>query len=138
MRSGASAQSLKCWFILYQCKSINTIQMMLYLIIIVDSDTDCVWRNKSNPKQQMMTAATFVPPAPVCMAWNTKRSAVEMTAVHHGIIQSTRRPTNGTTITPNIPTRLNKPMIKLDIMSAKVWVIRQDHRRGVVIWRSAE
>jgi hypothetical protein len=75
--------------------------------------TCCIWRPTSKPKQDMITAAMLIPPAPVCTPWNISWHTVAMSVAYQGTRRSTRRPIKGPTATPNMPTRPKRPIASL-------------------------
>lgn len=88
--------------------------------IEVESDTWRFWRNTSIPKVTMMTAATFIPPAAVWIAWKTRSMQILKRDMNQGCHLSMIRPPMGPNDTPAIPINPKSPITSL--IQDVIWV----------------
>lgn len=61
----------------------------------------------------MITAATWMPPAAVCMDWNMRSMQMETREAYQGTNLSMRRPPSGPIDTPAMPINPKRPITSL-------------------------
>ena len=92
----------------------------LYPNMTVVSDTWIIWQNTSMPIVTIMTAATLMPPAAVCMAWKQRIMTMANSVAYHGMRLSMLRPTNGPVATQAIPSKPKRPITNLNYIVREI------------------